>query len=594
MFDLLFFKSSACSTITFDFLKKIWRNTSLQQPATSNLNYIMKFPYIIAVDDDPQVLQSISRDLRAAYQDHYRVVSTNSAREALEALQELKKKKEQVALLLTDQRMPEMEGVDFLAQALKLFPDAKRVLLTAYSDTEAAVKAINQLQLDYYFTKPWDPPEEKLYPVLNGLLEDWQLIHKPDFEGIKVVGYQFSPRSHKIKDFLANNLIPYQWLNVQSAKQAARLQEEHNCPDKDLPLVIFEDGSALCKPDIQNMARKIGLHLEASEKVYDVVIIGAGPAGLAAAVYGGSEGLKTLVVEKRAPGGQAGTSSRIENYLGFPKGLSGAELTRRALAQVSRFGVELLSPQEVKNIQFQGSYKVITLVDGTQVKSRSIIIATGVEYRKMKAGGIHDFTGAGVYYGGAMTEAQSCRMKKVFIVGGGNSAGQAAVFLSRYASKVIMLIRKESLASSMSQYLIEQVEGVDNVEVWYNTEVLEGEGNEKLEALKLLDKARGREWLEEEVGALFVYIGARPQTKWLPINIFKDEKGYIETGRNLMRHNNFDEFWKLKREPWLLEACSPGVFVAGDVRSGAMNRVASAVGEGAMAVKFVHLYLAEN
>lgn len=554
----------------------------------------MKLPYIIAVDDDPQVLQSISRDLRSAYQDNYRVVSTRSAREALEALQELKKKNEQVALLVVDQRMPEMQGVDFLVEALKIFPDARRVLLTAYSDTEAAVKAINQVQLDYYFIKPWDPPEEKLYPVLNGLLEDWQLVHKSGFEGIKVVGYQFSPHSHKIKDFLANSLIPYQWLNVQTDKRASRLQEAYSCPDKDLPLVIFEDGSTLCKPDVQSLARKIGCHLEASEKLYDVVIIGAGPAGLAAAVYGGSEGLKTLVVEKHAPGGQAGTSSRIENYLGFPKGLSGAELTRRALAQVGRFGVELLSPQEVKDIKFQGGYKMITLVDGTQLKSRSIIIATGVEYRKMKAAGIHDFTGAGVYYGGAMTEAQSCRMKKIFIVGGGNSAGQAAVFLSRYASKVVMLIRKDSLASSMSQYLIEQVEGVDNVEVWYKTEVLEGKGEGKLESLKLLNNSSGKEWIEEEVGALFIYIGARPQTNWLPINIFKDEKGYIETGRNLMRHHNFDEFWKPDREPWMLEACSPGVFVAGDVRSGAMNRVASAVGEGAMAIKFVHLYLSEN
>lgn len=554
----------------------------------------MKLPYIIAVDDDPQVLRSITRDLRSEYGEDYRIISSSSAEEVLEALEELKKKKETVALFVVDQRMPEMEGVEFLEKALKVFPKAKRTLLTAYSDTEAAIRAINEVQLDYYFTKPWDPPEEKLYPVLQGLLDDWQAVFMPGFEGIKVIGYQFSPRTHEIKDFLASNLIPYQWLDVQHSPEGAELLKRYGCDQKDLPLIVLEDDRSLCNPDVQSLGREIGLQLNASESLYDVVIIGAGPAGLAAAVYGGSEGLKTLVVEKYSPGGQAGTSSRIENYLGFPKGLSGAELTRRALAQVSRFGVEMLAPQEVKDIKVQGNYKILTLSDDTQVKSRSIILATGVAYQKLPTDGIHDFTGAGVYYGGAISEAQTCRKRKIFIVGGGNSAGQAAVYLSQYASRVIMLIRNESLTSSMSQYLIEQIESVENIEVWANTEVEEAIGEEKLQGLKLVNSAKDKRWVEEDVGALFVYIGARPHTDWLPIQIFKDEEGYIETGRNLMKYPRFQQVWKRERDPFLLETCTAGVFAAGDVRAGALNRVASAVGEGAMAVKFVHMYLAEN
>ena len=554
----------------------------------------MKLPYIIAVDDDEQVLRSITRDLRSAFSKDYRVVSTNSAEEALEAIQELKSKKEELALLVVDQRMPEMQGVDFISEALKVYPQSKRVLLTAYSDTEAAINAINQVQLDYYFIKPWDPPEEKLYPVLRGLLDDWQVLYKPDFSGIKVVGFQFSPHSHDIKDFLASNLIPYQWIDVQNNKEAAELLEAHECNEQDLPLVIFEDGTSLCKPDKKSIAKKIGLQLEASENLYDVVIIGAGPAGLAAAVYGGSEGLKTLVVEKHSPGGQAGTSSRIENYLGFPNGLSGAELTRRALAQVSRFGVEILAPQEVKNLEIKGNYKILTLTDGKKVRSRSIIMATGVNYRKLETKGVHDYTGAGIYYGGAMTEAKTCSAKKIFLVGGGNSAGQAAVYLSKYARNVVMLIRKDSLESSMSQYLIEQIEQNENIEVWENTEIIEALGDGKLDALRLRSSKEEKEWVEEDVAALFIYIGARPHTDWLPIQIFKNKKGYIETGRNLMNYNSYNQFWKLKRDPYLLETCTPGIFAAGDVRAGALNRVASAVGEGAMAIKFVHMYLSES
>lgn len=554
----------------------------------------MKLPYILAVDDDEQVLRAITRDLRNEYSDDYRIISTCSAQEALEALKELKKKKEVLALLVADQRMPEMSGIEFLRKALAIFPDARRVLLTAYSDTEAAVEAINELQLDYYFTKPWDPPEEKLYPVLEGLLRDWQATHHPEMEGIKMVGYQFSPRSHEIKNFLASNLIPYQWLEVQTNPKGRELMEQYGCSQKELPLLVLEDGTYLCRPDLQSLAREIGLQLEAKESLYDVVIIGAGPAGLAAAVYGGSEGLKTLLVEKHSPGGQAGSSARIENYLGFPRGVSGAELTQRALSQVSRFGVELLAPQEVQHIQLQGSYKILTLSDGTEVKCRSLLIATGVDYRKLPAEEVHDFTGAGIYYGGAMTEAPTCGKRKVFIVGGGNSAGQAAVYLSQYASSVIMLIREESLKESMSQYLIEQIEAEENVEVWPHTEIRKAIGEDKLEGLKLFNNKEDRHWVEEEVEALFIYIGARPRTDWLPIHIITDKEGYVETGRDLMQYPDYAKFWKAKRDPFLLETCTPGIFAAGDVRAGALNRVASAVGEGAMAIKFVHQYLAES
>jgi len=553
----------------------------------------MKQPIILALDDDTQVLRAIVRDLRNAYRKEYRIMSTESAREALDVLGELKAKGETVALFLSDQRMPEMLGVDFLTQAKKEFPAAKRVLLTAYSDIEAAIRAINDVQLDYYLTKPWDPPEEKLYPVLNDLLEDWGSHYKPDFHGIRMIGYQWSPKSHALKDFLTGNLIPYEWLDIVTHAKAQELAETHQLDPKDAPFLLFEDSTLLKNPALRQIADKIGLKSTALEKMYDVVIIGAGPAGLAAGVYGGSEGLKTLLIEKRAPGGQAGTSSRIENYLGFPSGLSGADLSRRAMTQATRFGVEFLSPQEVVDIRIQDRYKILTLADGSEVNTLSIIITTGVDYRKLEAKGVEKFSGAGIYYGAASAEASSCRDRDVYLVGGGNSAGQAAMYLSNFAQNVYIVIRRDALSYTMSQYLIDQIHGTENIKIIPCTEVIEARGEERLESL-VLENVDTKAQETVHADSLFIFIGAKPITDWLKLDILKDEKGFIETGRNLLGYAGYQKTWKLDREPYLLETCAPGIFAAGDVRAGAMNRVASAVGEGAMAISFVHKYLAER
>ncbi|MCO6476723.1 MAG: FAD-dependent oxidoreductase [Phaeodactylibacter sp.] len=549
-------------------------------------------PIIFSVDDDPQVLRSLKRDLRSEYKSEYRVISTDSAKEALASLAELKKKGEEVALFLSDQRMPEMLGVDFLEQAREIYPNARRILLTAYSDTDAAIKAINDVQLDYYLMKPWDPPAERLYPVINDLLDEWQAGYRPPFRGIRVVGYPYSPKSHTLKDFLAGNLMPYQWLDIETSPEAQELLHLHGIEPKNLPAIFFEDGAALADPPVTEVAARVGLQPTAKSELYDVVIIGAGPAGLAAAVYGGSEGLKTLLVEKRAPGGQAGTSSRIENYLGFPKGLSGSDLARRAISQATRFGIEFLSPQEVTGIEVEGAYKTIHLGDGSKVNTKAVIITTGVDYRKLPAKGVEDFTGAGIYYGAAMTEANACRDKKVFIVGGGNSAGQGAVYLSQFAEKVTILIRREDLTSSMSSYLIDQINNIGNIEVQGRRQVVESLGDGHLQCLTIENLEDGSTYAAD-ADALFIFIGARPFTDWLGNNILRNPKGYIKTGRDLITDENFPKIWKKEREPFLLETCQPGIFAAGDVRSGAMNRVASAVGEGSMAIKFVHEYLAE-
>lgn len=551
-----------------------------------------KKPIILSVDDDEQVLRSIKRDLRTAYRKDYRIISTISANEALQALAELRTQGERVALFLSDQRMPEMLGVEFLEKAKDIFPDAKRVLLTAYSDTNAAIKAINDVQLDYYLVKPWNPPEERLYPVLNDLLEDWQNNNKPAFTGIKVVGHQYAPKSHAIKDFLAGQLLPYQWLDVDTDPRASEVMLNHRMTGKDMPVVVLENGNALPNPSVQELATSIGMQVHASSELYDVAIIGAGPAGLGAAVYGGSEGLKTLLIERRAPGGQAGTSSRIENYLGFPSGLSGSDLARRAITQATRFGVEFLSPQSVQSIDIEGNYKHLKLADGKTIVAKSVVISTGVDYRRLPAEGADNFSGAGVYYGAAMTEAAACTNKEVYVVGGGNSAGQGAVYLSKFACKVTILIRRPDLTATMSHYLIEQINGIDNIEVKGFTEVVKACGEEHLERLVLLDK-ESQSTREVAADALFVFIGAKPATDWLPSNMIKDRRGFLLTGRDVRSQADYQKFWLPEREPLLLETCQPGVFAAGDVRSGAMNRVASAVGEGAMAIKFVHEYLAE-
>lgn len=552
-----------------------------------------KKPIILSVDDDPQVLRSIKTDLRKKYKDDFRIISTVSANEALESLPELKKSGETVALYLSDQRMPEMDGVDFLEKARVFYPDAKRVLLTAYSDTTAAIKAINDVQLDYYLVKPWDPPEEKLYPVLDDLLDQWEVQHKPEFYGIRVLGYQYSPKSHIIKDFLAGNLIPYQWLDIEANPKARELQQTLGLEMTAFPAVLFTDGEIIKNGSIQDVARKIGMSPDAKSEIYDVIIIGAGPAGLAAGVYGGSEGLKTLLIERRAPGGQAGTSSRIENYLGFPKGLSGSELSHRAITQVQRFGVEFLSPRNVCDIRINGNLKEVVLADGSTLHSKSIVVTTGVDYRKLPAKNADKFTGAGVYYGAAMTEANACKNQDVYIVGGGNSAGQGAVYLSNFARKVHILIRKPDLSSSMSSYLIDQIDAIDNIEVQGYRQVVEAIGEDRLEQL-VIEDIRDKSQHTVDAKALFIFIGAKPATEWLSGDVIRDQKGFIVTGQELKRYEDFPKKWKLNREPYLLETGTPGIFAAGDVRSGAMARVASAVGEGAMAIKFVHEHLSEN
>lgn len=553
----------------------------------------MKKPVIFSVDDDPQVLKAIRRDLRNEFRDDYRIMNTESAKEALDVLNEMKKSGEEVALFISDQRMPEMQGVDFLENARKIFPEAKRVLLTAYSDTDAAIKAINDVQLDYYLLKPWDPPEEKMFPVLNELLDEWQAGYVPDFEGIKVLGYQFSPKSHELKDFLSGNLFPFQWLDVETSEKGKELAALHGLEGKDFPAVILEDGSVLKKPSAAELAEKIGLNPKPKEELYDVAIIGAGPAGLAAAVYGGSEGLKTLLVERRAPGGQAGTSSRIENYLGFPNGLSGAELSRRAITQATRFGIEFLNPKSVTHIEVNEPYKILTLEDGSRVNAKSVIVTTGVDYKKLDTRGLDQFTGAGVYYGAATTEAAACRDSDVYVVGGGNSAGQGAMYLSRFAKKVHIVVRTPDLASTMSSYLIDQIAGTPNIEVLPCTEISEAFGeNERLTQVELTNLNTGQK-RKEKTNTVFVFIGAKPYTEWLGDLLIKNDAGYIATGRDLMQFPEFRKKWKKEREPYALETCQPGIFAAGDVRMSAMNRVASAVGEGAMAISFVHKYLAE-
>jgi thioredoxin reductase (NADPH) len=552
----------------------------------------MKLPFIVIVDDDVQVLRAIQRDIRNKYRDEYRVAATESAIEALELIKELKLKNEAVALFISDQRMPEMEGVDFLQKAREIYSDAKQVLLTAYSDIEAAIRAINDVKLDYYLLKPWNPPEEKLYPVVTDLLDEWQALYKPDHEGIRIIGFQWSPKSHKLKEFLSGNLVPFLWMDVERNDDAEKYLLSAGVSRSSLPLVVLKDGSFMTDPPLTELGASVGLQQKALEKMYDVLIIGAGPAGLAASVYGSCEGLKTLLIERSNPGGQASNSARIENYLGFPTGLSGAELSRRAITQTLRFGTEILTPQEVKNISIKDGYKITELNDGSQVHSKAIVIATGISYTKLNIAGIDNYTGAGVYYGSASVEAHACHDEVVYIVGGGNSACQAAMYICKFAKEVNILIRKDSIKLTAANYLAEQISKTPNIKVHANTEVVAVSGDKVLENITLKNTVTGVE-ISVPAKALFIYIGAKPGTDWLNDLVLKDEKGFIITGHELAKEKAFRTHWKSQREPYMPETSVPGIFASGDVRYGALTGISSAVGEGAMAIRFVRKYLQE-
>jgi thioredoxin reductase (NADPH) len=546
-------------------------------------------PVILAVDDEADVLHALERDLRRKYGERYQVMGADSEKSAIEIVRQLKLRADVVALFLVDQRMPGMTGVQFLAQVIKDFPQAKRVLFAAYADTEAAISAINEVQIDHYLMKPWEPPEERLYPVLDDLLEDWFADYRPRFEGIRVIGQKWSPQAHRVKYFLARHQIPYQWLDFETEAEARALVE-HAGQAGQLPLVLFPDGSHFFNPTLRQIGEKLGLKTRPQMPHYDLVIIGAGPAGLAAAVYGASEGLKTVTIERVAPGGQAGCSSRIENYLGFPAGLSGGDLARRAVAQARRFGAEILTPQHVTKIRLNGQYRVITLSDDSEINCQSLIIATGVSYRQLEIPGLNHLTGAGVYYGSAMSEEMYCRDQDVCIVGAGNSAGQAAMYLSRFARCVRLLVRGDSLAKSMSQYLIDEIARTPNIVVQLQTRVIEAHGEHHLESLTIVNDQTAQTATISTV-ALFIFIGAMPLTTCVADLIECDDRGYILSGADLTLNGRRPRNWPLERKPYLLETNVPGIFVAGDVRHGSIKRVASAVGEGSIAIELIHQYL---
>lgn len=550
----------------------------------------MPKPVIWTVDDDPDVLRAVERDLRRQYGDRYRVISADSGASALEALKQLKLRNETVALFLVDQRMPHMSGVEFLEEAIKLFPEAKRALLTAYADTDAAIRAINNVQVDHWLMKPWDPPEERLYGVVDDMLDDWQASYQPAFEGVRVVGHQWSPHSSEIRDFLGRNFVPHQWLNIETDEEAKQLFQTVGGECTSLPLVIFGDGTVLKNPLVPEVARKLGLRTKAEFPFYDLVVVGAGPAGLAAAVYGAADGLHTLLIEREAPGGQAGRSSRIENYLGFPVGLSGGDLARRAVAQARRFGAEILSPQEVKGVRIEGPSRVLKLADGGEIGCRALLIATGIAFRKLDVPGLDKFAGAGVYYYAPMSEAFSHRDGDIYIVGGANSAGQAAMYFSKFARQVTMLVRGNSLSATMSQYLENQIAATKNITVKLNSSVTAVDGGERCETITI----QNNKTCEQEkvpASALLIYAGAIPRTDWLQGLVERDAQGYLISGQHLVREGKLPTGWPAGREPFYLETSVPGIFVAGDVRHRSAKGVTSGVGEGAMAVKLVHEYL---
>jgi thioredoxin reductase (NADPH) len=547
-------------------------------------------PFLVTVDDDPEVSRAVERDLRRHYGEHYRVLSAESGSDALATLEQLKLRNETVALFLVDQRMPQMTGVEFLAHAISLYPTAKRALLTAYADTDAAIQAINEAQVDYYLLKPWHPPEERLYPVIDDLLDDWHASFKAPFQGIRVLGHRWSPQTHQVKEFLAKNQIPYQWLDIEKEIEVESLLQSVHAGHDQLPVVVFSDGSFLIQPTTFQMAEKVGFRMKAEQPLYDLIVIGAGPAGLAAAVYGGSEGLKTVLVEREAPGGQAGMSSRIENYLGFPAGLSGQDLARRALTQAQRFGVELLNPQEAVSLQVSGPTRIVKLADGSELSGKTVLITTGVSYRTLNVPGMSQLTGAGVYYGAGMTEAFASKGEDVYIIGGANSAGQAAVYFARYARQVTMLVRSDSLTATMSYYLIERLKETSNIVVETSVEVTEVQGTSRLESL-VLQHAKTKDCRTVPAQSLFILIGAQPHTDWLGESVLRDEHGFIFSGPDLVRDGCLPPTWPLERAPYLFETSVPGIFVAGDARHGSIKRVASGVGEGTIAEKMIERYL---
>lgn len=551
----------------------------------------MTKPVILAVDDDPQVLAAFRRDLRSRYREHYSILGVGSGDEALATVRELKSRGDALAMIISDQRMPSMPGVEVLRRSREIYPLARRLLLTAYSDIDAAVNGINEAHLDYYLSKPWDPPEDRLFPALDDLLDAWQVDYMPETTGLRLIGHQWSPRSHAVKDFLAGNLIPYRWIDAERDPTAAVLLEAAGIGSDGLPALIFEDGSALQNPDLRLLAEKLGRSLTTTHSLYDLVIVGAGPAGLAAAVYGASEGLRTLLFDRIAPGGQAGASSRIENYLGFPAGVSGSELTRRAVAQARRLGAEFLAPIEITAVSVEDRYKRIRLSDERDVVTPTMVVATGMTYREHEAESISRLTGAGVYYGAATTEAQAVHGGRALVVGGGNSAGQSAMYLARFASEVHLAVRRDGLSETMSRYLIDQIKATPNVLVHPRTVLVRVEGDSHIERVVLQSLDSGRCEMEP-MDAVFIFIGTRPHSDWLPSSVLRDAKGFVLTGRDAMADSAFGRVWKETRDPLLLETTVPGVFAAGDVRFGSLNRVAAAVGEGSTVVRLVHEYLA--
>ncbi|MGD8319608.1 MAG: FAD-dependent oxidoreductase [Gemmatimonadota bacterium] len=544
---------------------------------------------IMTVDDEPEVLNAVARDLRGRFRSDYRIMKAGSGAEALEAVRTLKERDVPIALFLVDERMPAMSGTEFLREARGLYPEARKVLLTAYADTQTAITGINDVGLDHYLMKPWDPPEDHLFPVLEDLLSDWTAHHRPRFDGIRVAGTRWSPESYQVRDFLSRSQVPYQWVDLEIESDVRTLAEELSPGLEALPVILFPDGRTIVGPGLTELAERIGQQTRATLPFYDLIIVGGGPAGLAASVYGASEGLRTVLIEDDVPGGQAGTSSMIENYLGFPSGVAGGDLARRAVTQARRFGAEVVAPQVVESVRVEDPYRIVRLKDGTELSGYAVLVSTGMEVRRLQAPGVEELTGRGVYYGAALSEASACLNSEVIVVGGANSAGQAALLLARYAKKLTILVRGEGLSASMSQYLIQRIDAQENIEVLTRTQLVSVQGGDRLETVTL--RTGDDEPMSREASHVFVFIGARPHSGVVADLVMRDDQGFILTGRDLVRGGKRPERWTPDREPYFLETSVPGIFAAGDVRRGSTKRVASAVGEGSSAVGMIHNYL---